>query len=617
MAVLTAPIRFEGQTVPPLMSDYRKGPDLAFKEGLRELEKTVPFQTSEEGTSILPAGWSEEYTITQDLESGGMANLWLASENSSGAYRVIRSTPCTSQAGYITVDRLSQLGDGTPNQATLVRQYRTILNSADNRIWQILEYCPDGTAHDISVDTWRSSITANGLFIRFLANINEALGFLHSQSLVHADVKPANILVRPDKSFALADLDTCIMANAPKKPLPDRSGHHTPGFTTPDEEYRTESDYFQLGLSLLNLVTGVRRPSEEWSSIDYSAFPQRFQNLLSGLLEADVSARWGYDQVQSWISGGNPDVNTHLQPLAQTHNRSLHIIYASAIYRDPRILADIMSSDWVTARREIRSRSNDQPWLLELAHQIEQLGNSTDADIIRTMQRNLEVSARDGSTEQNNRADEVIAQLIPLLNPDGIPRYCPDGKEAIVLDTEGLNRLANQIMQALDKGDFDDRSIMIASNLMDTDILHPLSQMAGARPGLSDVPDDCRQALDEYKRLIRAALRGKKKAVANHENQSQGTTYGQTYTDFISTRPPEEWECYAALLEDNHLVLPDGERDAAALHEKRIRAQIFMFTVSPAKVPGLRKQADDKLSSVAMNQEWFAALSPHMRGERK
>jgi serine/threonine protein kinase len=99
--------------------------------------------------------------------------------------------------------------------------------------------------------------------VRMLEDIGAALRYLHerSPSLVHRDVKPANIIRRPDGSYALVDLGA---VRDRLKPAGGSTVVGTFGYMAPEQfqgRASPQSDLYGLGATALAMITG-RQPED-------------------------------------------------------------------------------------------------------------------------------------------------------------------------------------------------------------------------------------------------------------------------------------------------------------------------------------------------------------------
>lgn len=119
---------------------------------------------------------------------------------------------------------------------------------------------------------------ANSLFVksyveaalRIAADVADALQHAHSMGVVHRDVKPSNILVRPSGAVALTDFG---LARDRDLPSASRTGEFagTPHYSSPEqalgarERIDGRSDVYSLGVTLYEMLT-LRLPFEGSSS---------------------------------------------------------------------------------------------------------------------------------------------------------------------------------------------------------------------------------------------------------------------------------------------------------------------------------------------------------------
>lgn len=94
-------------------------------------------------------------------------------------------------------------------------------------------------------------------------NTARSLARLHDAGFVHADVKPANLLLTHGGELWIADLDAALDSNGG----PLRRG--TPGRVRPDALAEPATDVVSLAVTLVELTTGVvPDPASAWSVVD-------------------------------------------------------------------------------------------------------------------------------------------------------------------------------------------------------------------------------------------------------------------------------------------------------------------------------------------------------------
>ncbi len=153
--------------------------------------------------------------------------------------------------------------------------------------YYVMKYCGGGSL----ADRLKNGPMPENEAIRYIRQVADALGFIHSRNIMHLDVKPANILL-DDKGEAVL-IDFGISKHYGRD---DRATTSTPvgishGYA-PLEQYSKSgvstfsaaTDIYSLGATLYKLVTGTTPP--EASEVNDSGLPVLPSGLSSGLCRA-------------------------------------------------------------------------------------------------------------------------------------------------------------------------------------------------------------------------------------------------------------------------------------------------------------------------------------------
>lgn len=183
--------------------------------------------------------------------------------------------------------------------------------------YEVYPYYSSGTLDDL--------IAHNGKCLpRFIEKslipaLDEALHYLHSHNLVHADIKPQNIFVSDDgQDVVLGDYGVAGLIPTKDRLVPFRGtleyapyALHSGNRVRIDDAY----DYGALGLVLIKAYTGYSAFStmtlEERDEAIIGlrvpeCIPAKPRTLIQGLLQADTRQRYGHEQCREFIEGERP-----------------------------------------------------------------------------------------------------------------------------------------------------------------------------------------------------------------------------------------------------------------------------------------------------------------------
>ena len=147
------------------------------------------------------------------------------------------------------------------NEVVIMRDYHhpNIINMLDaflvhDELWVVMEYLEGGSLTDIVTSLHLSEEQMATVCRQVL----EALAYLHSQGVIHRDIKSDSILLSADGRVKLSDFGFCaqVSPEVPKR----KSLVGTPYWMSPEVisriPYGTEVDIWSLGIMLVEMVEG-------------------------------------------------------------------------------------------------------------------------------------------------------------------------------------------------------------------------------------------------------------------------------------------------------------------------------------------------------------------------
>lgn len=234
---------------------------------------------AQQANHALPSGHQlEEYTIDRQLSLGGFSIVYLANDPTGKQVAIKEYLPnslALRKEGeikpVITGDHQAAFRYGMkcffeegralarmshPNVIRVLNFFR-----ANDTVYMVMEYEHGRTLQEF-IQKHQGHISERfirGLFTRMLNGLRE----VHTNKLLHLDLKPANIYLRSDNTPVLIDFGAARQTLSQEQPM--LKPMYTPGFASP-EHYgaRTElgpwSDIYSVGASMYACLAGSAPP---------------------------------------------------------------------------------------------------------------------------------------------------------------------------------------------------------------------------------------------------------------------------------------------------------------------------------------------------------------------
>ena len=201
------------------------------------------------------------YTVLAALGSGGMGEVYRAHDPRLGRDVAVKVLRLQSTEQQDTLDRLLREASlaSALNHPNIVTIYDTGTIGDDRYV--VMELVEGTTLRQLA-----SQPLASDRAVAIARQIAEALAVAHTANIVHRDIKPDNVMVRPDGyvkllDFGLARHHVAMMSAGPTVPLSDPGMVvGTVGYMAPEqargELAAPEADIFAFGVLLYEMLTG-------------------------------------------------------------------------------------------------------------------------------------------------------------------------------------------------------------------------------------------------------------------------------------------------------------------------------------------------------------------------
>jgi serine/threonine-protein kinase PpkA len=201
------------------------------------------------------------YRLTRKIGSGGMTDVFLAVREADELLLVLKV--------------LDASGKPTEHLTRFIQEY-SLLSSIEHP--HVIRIYDQGFTDDhayIAMEYFergdlRAEITAGigqHRVLTIISQVAQALAAIHARGIIHRDVKPENIMRRPDGSVALADFGIAKSMLEAEQLTFTQTRHGdvvgTPYYLSPEQALRQpltpQSDLYSLGVMMFEMLTG-RRP---------------------------------------------------------------------------------------------------------------------------------------------------------------------------------------------------------------------------------------------------------------------------------------------------------------------------------------------------------------------
>jgi hypothetical protein len=195
----------------------------------------------------------------------------------------------------------------------------------------VMEYFPSGNLKDLISP--QDGVEEEAVW-RLMADLLSALSAAHKASILHLDIKPANVLLDGNGGYVLTDFGVSQASRMNRGMIPMSVG--TPGYQAPEQrngefsKYDLRTDLWGVGATVYSMATGfdlaehqhlIRDGSEEESfglppiSESRMPFSNELEDVVMSMLQIDPDKRPGsvaevLARVQAIVSGSGFEADT-------------------------------------------------------------------------------------------------------------------------------------------------------------------------------------------------------------------------------------------------------------------------------------------------------------------
>lgn len=165
----------------------------------------------------------------------------------------------------VSVDKNGILSVETNSITSFSSQNTSAIQVSLDQLWLVMELCTGGSVTDLAKATLKANQKIDESIIAYIIRETlKALNHLHSNNVVHRDVKGHNILITGDGHVKLIDFGVSAYLNTANGRRNTSVG--TPFFMAPeviacerqmDYDYDTRADVWSTGITAIEIAEGI------------------------------------------------------------------------------------------------------------------------------------------------------------------------------------------------------------------------------------------------------------------------------------------------------------------------------------------------------------------------
>ncbi|XP_046859283.1 mitogen-activated protein kinase kinase kinase 2-like [Xenia sp. Carnegie-2017] len=210
-------------------------------------------------SSNLFAAVPKNWKLGRLLGTGAFGQVFLCHDTDNGRELAVKQidTGITTTAQQKEINTLEVEIDllKTINHNAIVSYYGT--QQTGTRIWIFMEYMPGGSIYD---HLKQHGPLSESLTSKYTRQILHGVSYLHSYTIIHRDIKGANILRDTKGNVKLADFGASKRLQTTSSMTGFKSVHGTPYWMAPEvingAGYGRKADIWSVGCTVVEMLTG-------------------------------------------------------------------------------------------------------------------------------------------------------------------------------------------------------------------------------------------------------------------------------------------------------------------------------------------------------------------------
>lgn len=235
---------------------------------------------------VLPKGFKlNEYVISKKLSSGGFSVVYLAYDKHGQPVAIKEFFPNHlhlrskgTRIDFINMREKHRFQEGLKG---FKDETEIVMRLKHRNIIEIINFFEmNGTAYIVMPYEYGMTLSryisneknaTEAEIISIIEGIFQAVQMFHDNNIIHLDLKPGNIWLRPNKEALILDFGTARIIDDPVKSK--QPPMHTPGYAAPEQHREffqpqrvgVWTDYYGLGTTLYALIErGTPKPSPQF-----------------------------------------------------------------------------------------------------------------------------------------------------------------------------------------------------------------------------------------------------------------------------------------------------------------------------------------------------------------